>query len=213
VVPTHLYLVRHAATAANLAVPARLQGRSTDPPLAPFGVRQAEATRDLLTAIRFQACYCSPLVRAVETANIIAGPHRLTPVTLAELTECDVGEWEGLDWETIRNRDPEYYQRYAADTASVPYPGGESFGDVHSRAAPAIDRLITEHAGQAVLVVSHHVVLRTYLAGLLGLPIRLARRVALDNCGISVVTGEDGQVKVAALNAAFHLPSPPDSPA
>src|SRR4051794_36975682 len=102
--PTTLYLVRHAATAANLARPNRLQGRS-DPPLAPAGVRQAEATCDLLADRRIDACYCSPLQRAVETAAIIAGPHRLTPAPIDALTECSVGEWEGLDWGTIRDRD------------------------------------------------------------------------------------------------------------
>lgn len=204
--PTTLYLVRHAATAANLARPNRLQGRS-DPPLAPAGVRQAEATRDLLADRRIEACFCSPLQRAVETATIIAGRHRLTPVPVDALTECSVGEWEGLDWGTIRDRDPEGYRRYMADPATVPYPGGESFADVHRRAAPALDRLLADHAGQTLLVVSHHVVNRTYLAGLLGLPIRQARQVMLDNCGVSVVVSDGGESTVATLNAAFHLPA------
>jgi len=201
---TTLYLVRHAATAANLASPARLQGRN-DPPLASLGIRQAEATRDLLADCQIQACYTSPLRRAVETASIIAGPHGLMPIPLAELIECDVGEWEGLDWETIRSRDPESYRRYMADPAVVPYPGGESFADVHGRAAPMIDRLIAKHPAQSILVVSHHVVNRTYLAGLLGLPVRQARNVSLDNCGVSVVRNEGGASAVTTLNAVFHL--------
>src|SRR4051794_9963323 len=202
---TTLYLIRHAATAANLATPARLQGRRTDPPLAPAGVRQAEATRDLLAARPVRACYCSPLLRATQTAAVIAAPHGLTPAPLAALTECDVGEWEGLDWETIRGRDREAYRRYMADPAAVPYPGGESFADVYARAAPALDRLLADHAGQILLVVAHHVVNRTYLAALLGLPVRLARRVSLDNCGVSVVTGEGGTTAVSTVNATFHL--------
>jgi broad specificity phosphatase PhoE len=145
------------------------------------------------------------LRRAVETAAIIAGPHRLTPVPLADLTECDVGAWEGLDWGTIRDRDPDNYRRYMADPAAVPYPGGESFADVHARAAPVLDRLLADHAGQTLLVVSHHVVNRTYLAGLLGLPVRLARQVVLDNCGVSVVSADGGVGTVTTLNAALHL--------
>jgi broad specificity phosphatase PhoE len=222
VAKTLLYLVRHAATAANLAVPAKLQGRADDPALAPFGVHQAAATRDLLTEEQLDACYCSPLRRAVETAQIVAGPHRLTPISLPDLIECDVGEWQGLNWESIREHDRERYERYTADPGSVPYPGGESFADVHFRSAPVLDRLIADHVDQSVLVVSHHVVLRTYLAGLLGLPIRLARRVTLDNCGVSVVASEGGQTAVITVNATFHLTSlspfsgegiPPDSPA
>src|SRR5262249_39712764 len=98
-------------------------------------------------------------------------------------------------------------RRYMADPAAVPYPGGESFADVHSRAAPALDHLLADHAGQTLLVVSHHVVNRTYLAALLGLPIRLARRISLDNCGISIVMSEGGKITVTTLNSTFHLPA------
>jgi broad specificity phosphatase PhoE len=202
---TTLYLVRHGATAANLAHPARLQGRRSDPPLAPVGIRQAEATRELLARLPIQACYCSPLLRAVETAAIIAAPHKLTPMPIAELIECDVGRWEGLDWDTIRDREPESYRGFMADPAANPYPDGESFADVHIRAAPTLDRLIADHPGQTLLVVSHHVVNRTYLAGRLGLPMKLSRNVALDNCGVSVVTSEGGQTTAITLNAVFHL--------
>src|SRR5690349_8268948 len=63
---TTLYLLRHAATAANLAHPAILQGCRLDPPLAPLGVRQAMATRDFLAVRPVDACYTSPLIRARE---------------------------------------------------------------------------------------------------------------------------------------------------
>src|SRR5690242_12908104 len=160
---TTLYLLRHAATEANLARPARLQGRRCDPPLAPLGLRQAAATRDLLAVRPIDVCFCSPLLRAVQTAAVIAAPHGLTPRPLDALTECDVGAWEGLDWGTVRERDPETYHQYMADPAAIPYPGGESFADVHRRAAAALDRLLADHAGRTLLVVSHHVVNRTYL--------------------------------------------------
>src|SRR5262249_48099463 len=72
---TILYLIRHGATEANLARPARIQGRRHDPSLAGLGVRQAEATRDLLADRRLDHCYCSPLLPAVQTAAIVAAPH------------------------------------------------------------------------------------------------------------------------------------------
>src|SRR5437868_8480648 len=102
---TVLYLLRHGATEANLARPARLQGRRHNPPLARLGVRQAEATRDFLAGSRLDHCYTSPLLRAVQTAAIVVGPHGLSPQPLEDLTECDVGRWEGLDWQTIRRLD------------------------------------------------------------------------------------------------------------
>src|SRR5437868_6012181 len=88
-VRTTLYLLRHAATEANLANPPRLQGRRHNPPLARLGVRQAEATRDFLAVRPIDVCYCSPLRRAVQTAAIVAVPHGLAPSPLDALTECD----------------------------------------------------------------------------------------------------------------------------
>lgn len=85
------------------------------------------------------------------------------------------------------------------------YPEGESFQDVYNRVTPALERLLTVHAGQSILVISHHIVNRTYLAGLLGLPLDQARQVTLDNCGISLVIRDGDQTSVSTLNAAFHL--------
>jgi broad specificity phosphatase PhoE len=202
---TVLYLLRHAATEANLARPARLQGRSHNPPLAPLGVRQAKATRDFLAIRPIDHCYCSPLLRAVQTATIVAAPYSLNPQALDGLIECDVGRWEGLDWGTIRSRDPEDYQRFMARPARHGYPGGETFADVYRRTAETLEDLLGRHRGEAILVVAHHIVNRTYLAGLLGLSPDQARQVTLDNCGISVVVREGPTTAVSTLNAAFHL--------
>jgi broad specificity phosphatase PhoE len=202
---TVLYLLRHGATEANLARPARIQGRRHNPALARLGVRQSEATRDFLAGRQVRHCYSSPLLRAMQTATIVAAPHGIAPQPLEALTECDVGRWEGLDWQTVRYLDAEGYQRFHANPADFGYPGGETFHDVFDRVAPALDGLLSRHAGESILVVGHHVVNRTYLAGLLGLPPDLARQVRLDNCGISVVIRDGTETTVSTLNAAFHL--------
>jgi broad specificity phosphatase PhoE len=202
---TILYLLRHGATTANLSTPPVLQGRHHNPPLAELGIRQAEVTRDFLAVRSIDACYCSPLQRAVHTASIIAQPHGLRPKPLKALVECDVGRWEGLDWQTIRKTDADAYGRFMKNPGKFGYPDGESFADVYDRASGAFEELFSKHRGRAILVVSHHVVNRTYLAGVIGVPPDLSRRVSLENCGISVVVRDDQQTYVATLNASFHL--------
>jgi broad specificity phosphatase PhoE len=202
---TTLYLIRHGATEANLQEPATLLGRKLDPSLAPLGTRQAEATRDLLAIRPLDCCYCSPMTRAIETARIIAAPHGVAPVPLSEITECDLGDWEGLDWPAIRRRHPEEYHRFMTNPAAFGYPRGENFAQVLERAQAAFEAILADHAGEHILVVGHHVVNRTFLAGLLGLPPGHARQVSLDNCGISVVVREAGSTAITTLNAAFHL--------
>jgi broad specificity phosphatase PhoE len=202
---TTLILLRHAATAANLERPARLQGRRLDLPLAPLGIRQAELTRNLLAMRPFNRIIASPLRRAMQTAEIIAFPRRRAIETVAELIECDVGHWEGMSWEDIHRQDREAYLRFHQNPAAHGYPGGESFSDVAQRVVPFFSKLVEDSAGQTLLVVSHHLVNRVYLANLLGLPPEKARLVKLDNCGISVVVHHGTHTQVVTLNAAFHL--------
>jgi broad specificity phosphatase PhoE len=96
---TTMYLLRHAAAETNYAcaqsedrIPilgSRLRGGEQDPRLSRLGVRQAEATRDFLAVRPIDYCYCSPRLRAVQTASIIGAPHGLFPVVLDSLVEPD----------------------------------------------------------------------------------------------------------------------------
>lgn len=202
---TTLYLIRQAATEASATQPQRLHGRKHNPPLARLGVRQAELTRDFLAVRPIDHCYCSPLLRAVQTASILAAPHGLSPLPLDALTDCDVGGWDGLDWTTIRFLDADAYRRFAADPARSHPPGGESLHDVQGRVTAALEGLMLRHAGHSILVVAHQLVHRTYLAGVLGLGLDQLEQVRLDNCGISVVVRDGERTSVSTLNAAFHL--------
>ena len=182
-----------------------MQGRKHNPPLAKLGVHQASATRDFLAIRGIEASYCSPLLRAVQTATIIAEPHGLAPIPVEGLTECDVGNWEGMDWQQIRYLDAEQYHAFMRNPAENGYPSGENFGQVAVRATAAINGILEANAGQTILVVSHHIVNRTYLASLLGMGVSQARSVSLDNCGISVVVRDGDKTTVSTLNASFHL--------
>jgi broad specificity phosphatase PhoE len=202
---TTLYLVRHGATFANLQRPYLLQGQQADPPLAPAGVRQAQLTQLLLAGRSLRQVYASPLLRARQTAEILAQPHGLPVQIVPALIECDVGRWEGKSWEAIRQEEPEAGRRFEQDPAVHGYPDGENFADVACRIAPAFAQLLARHAGEEFLVVSHHIVNRIYLAGLLGLVPGQAKLVKLDNCGVSVIRQDGDQPWVATLNAVFHL--------
>ena len=200
-----LILIRHGATEANVVRPYRLQGRGSDFPLCELGVKQAEAARDFLAARCLERVYSSPLKRALQTANLLAEPHRAAVETVEALTECDVGRWEGRDWETIRAGAPAHYERFLANPYVCGYLGGESFADVRARVVPCFEELLDRAAGKTIAVVSHHVVNRVYLAHLLGVAEGRARNIRQDNGGISVIRRRGGQTRVITLNITDHL--------
>lgn len=200
-----LLLVRHGATANNEARPPKLQGCRSDGELSDVGRRQAELAAEFLRPLSIAAVYSSPLRRAFETAAALAAPHGLRVQTIDELTECDVGAWEGRSWNEIEREDPARFALFMADSAANPYAGGESLDQVRARIAPVLDELCRRHLGQAIAVVAHNVVNRVYLADLLGWPIARARSIPQSNCGVNLIEYARGKSTVLTINGAFHL--------
>jgi len=202
---TRLFLVRHGATTANENRPYILQGRNMDLDLSELGRRQAEAVGALLADYSIDRIYSSPLVRARQTAEAIAKHHPLTVTAVEEVTECDVGRWEGQGWDAIMRDDAEAYRLFIADPSQHPYAGGETYADVWTRAQPAINRILEDHAGHTIVLVAHNVVNRVYLANLLGIELRRAKDVRQSNACVNVIRHRHGETQLLTLNALFHL--------
>ncbi|MEO8495259.1 MAG: histidine phosphatase family protein [Planctomycetota bacterium] len=200
-----MYLVRHGATANNLADPPLLQGRGVDLDLSDAGREQAACAARLLARQPLAAVFSSPLIRARQTAEIIAQPHGLAVQLVPAIEEVDVGQWEGRSWKEISQTEPEAHRQFIADSANHGYRGGENMNQVLDRCAPALDALMRQHLGQEIAVSAHNVVNRVYLASLLGVPLARAREINQDNCGVNVIRFRRGEAKVLSLNAAFHL--------
>lgn len=171
-----LCLVRHAATAWNLA--RRLQGRA-DPPLSAVG--RAEAERWTLPAWTIGArAWTSPLRRAVETARLLG---RADAVPLPSLVEMDWGAFEGRTLAELRAADPAGLAALEARGLDLQPPGGESPRAVVERLAG----LLRDLAGRGGdhLLVTHKGVMRAALVLATGwdlrgpAPMRLEGPVAL----------------------------------
>jgi broad specificity phosphatase PhoE len=166
---TRLFLVRHGAT--TLSAEDRFAG-ATDVDLSAEGRSQAERLGRRLADEQIVEAYCSPLRRTVDTANLIAGPHGLTPVRRDGLREIDHGRWEGLSRAEVEQRFPEEYTAWEADPFTFAPQGGECGLDVMARALPVIREIVLAHDGRNVLVVSHKATLRLVISSLLGFDAR-----------------------------------------
>lgn len=202
---TTVYLLRHGATAANIAEPPILQGRGMDLPLSPTGVAQVEHAARAMRELPLVAVYASPLLRAKESASIVAAPHRIDIRTHEAITEVDVGQWEGRSWVDIRQTDADDYRRFQDDPGQFGYKGGETLVDVYQRVKPAFFEIAAAHRGQAIAIVAHNVVNRAYLAGELGLPMSHARRITQENACINILRLSDRETNIVTVNSVLHL--------
>ena len=148
-------LLRHARPDFPLGT--RLCLGRTDLPLGALGRMQACRTAVWLREMPFEAVWCSPLRRAVETARFCSNDVRILP----DLREMDCGDWDGLDFDEIQRRWPEVYAARGRDL-SIPMPNGESADAVRERAERALRQILSETTGD-VLVVAHSFIIRALL--------------------------------------------------
>jgi broad specificity phosphatase PhoE len=156
-----LVLVRHGQTDWN--VEERFQGQ-LDVPLNAVGRNQAEALKLQLAGVHFDIAYSSPLIRAVETAQIIAGNVHVDRDP--RLTEIHHGFWQGKTKRDIADRWPDQWDQWNKLPQNFTAPGGESAASVRARVRDFLRTI----QGTNILCVSHGVVIQTFLAILKGGP-------------------------------------------
>jgi probable phosphoglycerate mutase len=162
---TRLFLVRHGATV--LTAEDAFAGE-TDVALSDIGRGQASRLAERLAGESLAAFYASPLSRTMETASILAAPHRLAVTPAPGLREISHGRWEGKRRSEVERLFPDEYARWERDPYSFAPAGGENGLAVTARALPALLGIVEAHPESQVAVVSHKATIRLLISSLLG---------------------------------------------
>ena len=141
-----IYLIRHGQTPGN-----RLQRYigTTDEHL-------SEEGREFLKKLSYpmpETLYVSPLLRCVETAEILFPEKELH--IIEALSECDFGEFENKNYKELSGS--ENYQKWIDSNGTLPFPGGESREEFRRRSLTgfqkAVMQCIRQNVQTAALVV------------------------------------------------------------
>lgn len=206
-----LVLTRHGLTTRSQ--PEQHLGQHLDIGLSAAGRAQATWLAQRLAGVPFERVVSSPLLRALETARIVAPGREVE--TDPRLLELDYGGWEGLTYEQIAARDGAARRLWELDPAGLACPGGESGNDVATRVRGFLETLIeaaadpAEPADHRVLAVAHSSTNRILLCVALGVPVRdFRRRFAQDPANLTVLRfggplGSGGEAFV--VNDTSHL--------
>lgn len=162
---TRIFLVRHGATV--LSAEDRFAG-TTDVKLSDQGRDQVRRLADRLHRGKIDAVYSSPLGRTVETARILAEPHRLEVQTKEGLREISHGHWEKMTRREVEERFPDEIAEWERDPYTFAPVGGESGLAVTARALPVFMDIVRAHPGSDILIVSHKATIRLLLSSILG---------------------------------------------
>jgi broad specificity phosphatase PhoE len=160
-----LYFARHGESEANIQQVFWNQPEGYG--LTDKGREQAATLADNLAGIAFSALYCSPVLRAVQTAQIVGRRLGLRPEVADGLREWHTGLLEGQGYsnetEALHWQVTEQWMVYDNHDARI--EGGESYNDIKARFMPFVAGLeeMYRHTDAALLLVSHGGTLRGML--------------------------------------------------
>lgn len=201
-----IYVMRHGQTDWNVAK--RLQGRS-DTELNENGRELARKTGEALLTVPFTIAFTSPLKRAKETAALALGGRDIPIVEDERLIEISFGVYEGLcsSKENYEIPDTEFSKFFTApDQYRVP-EGGESFAELHKRAAEFLRDIITrpELEEETVLVATHGAAGRALLNALRTFELKDFWNGGVSkNCSVAILESHHGEVELLEENRIFY---------
>src|SRR6202040_2465967 len=200
---TRVFMVRHGATV--LSAEDRFAG-ATDVALSDEGREQTRRLAERLSDEKISAVYASPLGRTVETAGILAGPHKLEVQTRDGFREINHGRWETLTRREVEEKFPKEAAEWEKDPYTFAPLGGESGLAVTARALPVLIELVRAHSGDAILVVSHKATIRLLLSSLLGFdPRRYRDNLDQKPAALNIVDFRDpSRARLTLFNDTSH---------
>jgi probable phosphoglycerate mutase len=154
--PVDLYFVRHGESVANLT--REFSNTGSKHPLTSRGIEQARLLADSLASRRISRIYSSPLLRAVQTADILSQTLQAQVEVTEALCEWSVGVLEGTSdeqgWARHRQVQEDWFVRGNLESK---IPGGESFVEIRKRFVPFIDALVSHGHGtdERLVLVGH----------------------------------------------------------
>ncbi len=195
-----LYFVRHGQSEANVRMV--ISNRNLPHQLTELGSQQAEAVARLLADVPLFAVYSSPIMRAAQTAQIVAARKGL-PVEFAEaLREPDCGVMEGRsDEDAWAEHDRVIFDWIVQHKFDSRIEGGESFHDLRARFVPFVDRLVAAHGktDHNLLLITHGSLLYLMLPLVLtNVDFATVREYPMPNAG--VITAELQTEGLVCLN-------------
>jgi broad specificity phosphatase PhoE len=186
-VETTVFLVRHGVTDWHRE--RRLVGQR-DIPLNDDGMAQARDAADLLADLGIGEVISSPLLRAVQTAEIIARRFGADVTRDPRLAELRYGRWEGLTHDELAESAD--FKRFLTSPLVERLPGGEDLAQGRDRAIGAVEQALRDApAGERLAVVTHASIIRLVVCHYLGVSLAAGHRLPVVPGSLSVLSFRD----------------------
>ena len=175
-----LYIMRHGKTDWN--VKRKLQGR-IDIPLNEEGRRMAKEAGKEYRNIHFDICYCSPLIRAKETAEIVLKGRNIPIIIDERLKEMGFGIYEGIE-NSFDIPDCPINELFHHPESYQVVEGGESLEELYARTGAFLKEIVEPvlDQGKDILIVGHGAMNSCIVCQVKDIPVEKFWSTGIDNC-------------------------------
>lgn len=194
-----VFLIRHGQTSSN--IDRKYQG-GKDIGLSEEGRNNVRLLAELFQPRRPTRMYASPLIRAQQSAAIIANCFNLKTIgKRADLHEFLYGVWEGMSDEDVRKHRGVEYSRWKTSPVHAEIPNAEHINDAYNRCRDVwefFERDIKAWKG-SIISVAHDIVNRLLICNALDLPASYVWKFKQTNATVSVLAVKahyDGRLRM-----------------
>lgn len=199
----NLYLIRHGVTDLNLKK--IIQGNLKSS-LNEIGKIQICNLFEILETIRNFKIFSSPVVRAAESAELIANFLNSDFTVMPEFSEFKVDEWKGKSLAEL-NRSSKSWAKYKRDPIKMVPNSGETISDLSLRVSRGLNRIKKKKATNSI-VVTHAEVIRIIICNVMKIPLSDLDKFIISPGSLSIIRDFTGKPKIELLNYIANKPYP-----
>jgi len=179
---TRICFIRHGETDWNVSK--LIQGQ-TNIPLNKTGIEQALVLASRAASYNFSAIISSDLIRAFDTAKLVAERCGLEVKIQPLLRERHYGIFQGISADEGSKRYPKPYADYMARDLEYDFETGESLNNFTERVYESIEILTSHFRGQTIAAITHAGVLDIVYRKATGRTINSPRDFDIPNCALN----------------------------
>jgi broad specificity phosphatase PhoE len=192
---TRILFIRHGETEHNSS--RRISTRAPGGPLNERGRAQARLLAELLRDLPVDRVYSSPLIRAMQTAEVLAEPYGLLVIAHDDLREISAGELDGRGDDSAFDLLNAALDAWCLGDCTVRIGDTGEVGEAAiARLRSLIGALVLQHPEETVLAVSHGGLLQTCLPWVCdNLAPRYGYQKLLPNTAVIEIEADDDGVR------------------
>ena len=193
-----IILLRHGQARNN--VERILAGRTQGFDLTGAGAGQARSAGLMLQKSQIRRIYSSPVARARQTAEIVAGMVPSEVANDERLIEIEMGRLTGMEYGDVESKYGSIFAGFYRGDPAVVENGVEPFSEVRRRMGDMTKYVMERHNDENVLLVTHMDPIKAMLANVTGMPPGSLARLVIANCSLTVFGHCDGDVYLMGVN-------------